>query len=63
MNPFTLCIGLGVLALVTICERIDVRIPGALVGLIGAAAAVVFLGLENRGVAVLGQYPGSVART
>jgi sulfate permease, SulP family len=56
-NPFTLCIGLGVLALVTICERIDVRIPGALVGLIGAAAAVVFLGLEDRGVAVLGNIP------
>ncbi len=56
-NPFTLCIGLGVLGLVTICERIDVRIPGALVGLIGAAAAVVFLGLENRGVAVLGNIP------
>lgn len=56
-NPFTLCIGLGMLALVTICERIDVRIPGALVGLIGAAAAVVFLGLENRGVAVLGKIP------
>jgi sulfate permease, SulP family len=46
-----------VLALVTICERIDVRIPGALVGLIGAAAAVVFLGLEDRGVAVLGNIP------
>ena len=59
-NPFTLCIGLGVLALVTICERIDVRIPGALVGLIGAAAAVVFLGLENRGVAVLGNIPAAL---
>ncbi|MDE2470883.1 MAG: SulP family inorganic anion transporter [Bradyrhizobium sp.] len=56
-NPFTLCIGLGVLALVTICERVDVRVPGALVGLIGAAAAVVILGLENRGVAVLGNIP------
>ena len=33
-NPFTLCIGLAVLALVTISERIDVRIPGALIGLI-----------------------------
>jgi sulfate permease, SulP family len=59
-NVFTLCIGLGVLALVTICERIDVRIPGALIGLIGAAAAVVFLGLESRGVAVLGNIPAAL---
>src|SRR6185437_11847292 len=59
-NVFTLCIGLGVLALVTICERLDVRIPGALIGLIGAAAAVVFLGLESRGVAVLGNIPAAL---
>ncbi|HEY1413902.1 MAG TPA: SulP family inorganic anion transporter, partial [Rhodopila sp.] len=56
-NPFTLCIGVGVLALVTISERIDVRIPGALIGLIGAAAAVVFMDLQSRGVAVLGNIP------
>ena len=59
-NPFTLCIGLGVLALVTISERIDVRIPGALIGLIGAAAAVVLIGLESRGVAVLGIIPAAL---
>jgi MFS superfamily sulfate permease-like transporter len=59
-NPFTLCIGLAVLALVTISERIDVRIPGALIGLIGAAAAVVLIGLESRGVAVLGNIPAAL---
>jgi sulfate permease, SulP family len=59
-NPFTLCIGLAVLALVTISERIDVRIPGALIGLIGAAAAVVLMGLESRGVAVLGNIPAAL---
>ncbi len=59
-NSFTLCIGLGVLALVTISERIDVRIPGALIGLIGAAAAVVLMGLESRGVAVLGNIPAAL---
>jgi sulfate permease, SulP family len=59
-NPFTLCIGLGVLALVTISERIDVRIPGALIGLIGAAAAVVLMGLESRGAAVLGNIPAAL---
>src|SRR5450631_2721902 len=56
-NPFSLVIGLGVLALIVISERIHVRIPGALIGLVGAAAAVIFLGLESRGVAVLGNIP------
>ena len=56
-NLFSLVIGLGVLALIVISERIDVRIPGALIGLVGAAAAVIFLGLESRGVTVLGNIP------
>lgn len=56
-NLFSLVIGLGVLALIVISERIDVRIPGALIGLAGAAAAVIFLGLESRGVTVLGNIP------
>jgi SulP family sulfate permease len=61
-NLFTLVIGLAVLALVTVSERIDVRIPGALIGLIAAAAAVIFLNLENRGVAVLGDIPGTLPK-
>ena len=32
-NLFTLVIGLGVLAIITVSERIDARIPGALIGL------------------------------
>jgi SulP family sulfate permease len=59
-NLFSLGIGLAVLALVAVSERIDVRIPGALIGLIGAALATVFLGLENRGVAVLGNIPAAL---
>jgi sulfate permease, SulP family len=59
-NLFSLSIGLAVLALVASSERIDVRIPGALIGLIGAALATVFLGLENRGVAVLGNIPAAL---
>jgi sulfate permease, SulP family len=53
-NPFTLTIGLGVLAIVAGSERIDARIPGALIGLVLASAAVLGLGLESRGVSVLG---------
>ena len=53
-NGFTLVIGLGVLAIVALSEQIDARIPGALIGLALAAAAVVLLRLEGRGVSVLG---------
>ncbi len=56
-NLFSLGIGLGVLALIALSERTDARIPGALIGLVAAAAATVFLGLESRGVAVLGEIP------
>jgi sulfate permease, SulP family len=59
-NAFTLVIGLGVLAIIAVSERIDARIPGALIGLALASAAVVLLGLESRGVSVLG--PVSAAR-
>jgi len=61
-NLFTLGIGIAVLAVVTVSERIDVRIPGALIGLIAAAAAVIFLNLEGRGVAVLGDIPGTLPK-
>jgi sulfate permease, SulP family len=53
-NVFTLVIGFGVLAIIALSEKIDSRIPGALIGLALAAAAVVFLNLESRGVSVLG---------
>jgi sulfate permease, SulP family len=53
-NAFTLVIGLGVLAIITLSEQIDARIPGALIGLALASAAVVLLRLESRGVSVLG---------
>jgi sulfate permease, SulP family len=53
-NPLTLSIGLGVLVVIAASERIDARIPGALIGLALASAAVVLLALESRGVTVLG---------
>jgi MFS superfamily sulfate permease-like transporter len=56
-NLYSLCIGLGVLAVITVSERIDARIPAALIGLAGAAVAVVLMGLESRGVAILGSIP------
>src|ERR1700722_14283272 len=53
-NPFTLVIGLGVLVIIAGSERIDARIPGALIGLALAATGVALLGLDSRGVSVLG---------
>ncbi len=53
-NGFTLVIGIGVLAIIALSEQIDARIPGALIGLALAGAAVVLLRLESRGVSVLG---------
>ena len=59
-NPITLFIGLGVLAVIAVSERIDARIPGALIGLVLATAAVVLIGLESRGVTVLGAVFGAL---
>lgn len=59
-NPFTLAIGAGVLAVIIVSERIDGRIPGALVGLVAATLAVIAFSLEGRGVAVLGEVKGAL---
>ena len=57
-NPYTLAIGAGVLSVILVSERIDGRIPGALIGLVAATLAVIWLGLEQRGVPVLGNISG-----
>lgn len=59
-NPFTLAIGFGVLTVIAATEWISARIPGALIGLIVATAAVVLMGLESRGVAVVGAVSGGL---
>ncbi len=57
VNGWTLAIGLGVLAVMFVCVRLDRRIPGALIGLVGSTALVVALDLQAHGVAVLGTIP------
>jgi SulP family sulfate permease len=59
-NLYTLCIGFGVLAVVAGSEAISAKIPGALIGLIGATAAVVWAGLETKGVHLVGTVPGTL---
>lgn len=56
-NPWTLGIGLAVLAVTLGAERLSGKLPGALIGLVGAAVAVLVLHLQTRGVAVLGTLP------
>jgi high affinity sulfate transporter 1 len=53
-NGWTVAIGVGVLLVMVVCERIDRRIPGALLGLVGSVALVSALDLQSHGVAVLG---------
>ena len=62
LNPFSTAIGLGVLILMLLAERISARIPGALIGVVLATLAVVAFGLEGRGVAVLGALPEGLPR-
>lgn len=62
INPITLCIGLGVLAVVFISEKISAKIPGALIGLAAATLATIALGLESKGVNVVGAVPGTLPR-
>jgi sulfate permease, SulP family len=59
-NPFTLFISFGVLAVIAVSERINARIPGALIGLGMATTAAALIGLESRGVTVLGTVSGAL---
>jgi sulfate permease, SulP family len=59
-NPFSLLIAFGVLSVIALSERIDARIPGALIGLGMATGAVPLMGLESRGVTVLGSVSGGL---
>lgn len=56
-NLATGAIGVGVLAAALLAERPHGRIPGALIGLVGAGIAVWLFGLQRSGVAVMGRLP------
>jgi SulP family sulfate permease len=59
-NFYTLCIGFGVFAVVAGSEQMSARIPGALIGLVAATAAVILGHLESKGVSVVGTVPGTL---
>lgn len=55
-NGWALGIGLGVIALVLLANRIDRRIPGTLLGLVGSTVLVSAVALRGDGVVVLGSF-------
>jgi sulfate permease, SulP family len=59
-NFYTVCIGFGVLAVVAGSEAVSAKIPGALIGLVGATVAVIWADLERKGVNVVGVVPGTL---
>ena len=53
-NPFAMAIGFGALAIVITCERLDFRLPGALIALLLATLSVQLFRLNTKGVTTLG---------
>src|SRR3984893_13550762 len=56
-NPVTLAIGGATFAVILLCRRFLLRVPGAVVALVASGLAVVLLDLERHGVAVIGRIP------
>jgi len=59
-NPASLAIGVAVFAVTFGAEKLNPRIPGALIGLVGATVASRGLGLAGQGVGVLGAASGGL---
>ena len=52
-NPYTLALGIGVLAVTLGTAEISSKIPGALIAVVGAGLVVALLHLQSRGVSLL----------
>lgn len=61
-NRVSLWLGFAVFAVTVCAEWISPRIPGALLGIMAATAAVSWFELERDGVAVVGHVPGEFPR-
>jgi len=61
INWIAATISLGVFLVTLGAERLNPRIPGALIALVGAAVATATLGLAGRGIAVLGATPSALS--
>jgi len=56
-NLISLAIGAGTFAVILLCRGFAPRVPGAVLALAGSGLAVVLLGLDKQGVAVVGRIP------
>ena len=56
-SPYPTSIGVGVLLVTLLAERISKRLPGAFIGFVGAGIVVGAFGLAQRGTAVIGALP------
>lgn len=61
-NTTTLLVSLGVLAVILGCRKLDKRIPGALIAVVGAIALSWQLDLAADGVTTLGPVPGGLPK-
>jgi len=61
-NGWTLAIGIAVFIVIAVARRIDRRLPGAFVGLIGSSVLVAMLDLQAHGVAVIGTVANAAPR-
>lgn len=57
---WSVAIGVGTIAVIRLLKRFAPAVPGALVGLVLATVIVAWLGLDERGVSVLGQVPSGL---
>jgi sulfate permease, SulP family len=53
-NPYALALGAGVLVVTLGTARISSKVPGALIGVVGAGAVVALFHLQTRGVSLMG---------
>jgi SulP family sulfate permease len=60
INIFALLVGLVSIVIIVAAKKINKKLPGALIALILGILASVLLGLENKGVQVLGEVPSGL---
>ena len=61
-NPYTLAVSIGVLVIIVGCRKINKKIPGALIAVVGAIVLSYAVNLASYGVAVLGTVPGGLPK-
>jgi len=61
-NPYTLAVSIGVLAIIVGARKINKKIPGPLIAVIGAILVSYLVNLSSYGVAVLGTVPGGLPK-